>query len=129
MRSQYRDGTDQMAAGAVRMPNDRDSCADDADPNGMRPEQVWGTLELCAAGLTTAKVADRLGADPDTVRRRVERAKALLGARSKLEAVVRALRSGLIAPPAPHDALAPHPDPTIVARTGSTDSQPPLMAS
>jgi DNA-binding NarL/FixJ family response regulator len=63
--------------------------------------EVWKTLEVCAAGLSTVEVADRLGVDPDMVRLRVERAKAMLGAGSKLEAVVRALRVGLIAPPPP----------------------------
>jgi DNA-binding NarL/FixJ family response regulator len=81
------------------MSRDREACGGEADPNGMRPSEVWRTLELCAAGLSTAEVADRLGVDADTVRRHVERAKVLLGAGSKLEAVVRALRSGLIAPP------------------------------
>jgi DNA-binding CsgD family transcriptional regulator len=41
-------------------------------------------------------VADRLGMDPDEVRRHLARAMAALGARSKLEAVVLALRAGLI---------------------------------
>jgi DNA-binding NarL/FixJ family response regulator len=73
----------------------------EASSDTIRLDEVWATLELCATGLATAEVADRLGVDPDTVRGRVERAKAMLGAGSKLEAVIRALRSGLIAPRPP----------------------------
>ena len=65
------------------------------------PRDVRRTLALSAAGLNTAEVAERLGLDPDTVRRHVEQAKLALGATSKLEAVVRALRLGLIAAPPP----------------------------
>jgi len=61
--------------------------------------EVRGTLELCASGLSTVEVADRLGVDPDAVRRHVARTRELLGAGSKLEAVVQALRMGLIALP------------------------------
>ena len=73
----------------------------EASSDAIRLDEVWVTLELCAAGLATAEVADRLGVDPDTVRGRVERAKSILGAGSKLEAVIRALRSGLITPGPP----------------------------
>ncbi len=60
-----------------------------------------GTLErlvlrLSATGLVTHEVADRLGVSPDEARFHVRRAMAALGARSKLEAVVLALRRGLI---------------------------------
>lgn len=72
-----------------------------ASSDALALSEVWTTLELCATGLSTVEVTDRLGADPDTVRLRVERAKAMLGAGSKLEAVIRALRVGLIAPPPP----------------------------
>ena len=56
-------------------------------------------LRLSATGLTTDEVADRLGLSPDEVRRHVAGAMAALGARSKLEAVVLALRLGLVALP------------------------------
>ena len=88
----------------------------EASSDAIRLDEVWVTLELCAAGLATAEVADRLGVDPDTVRGRVERAKSILGAGSKLEAVIRALRSGLITPPAPHAAIALRPEPLVTAR-------------
>ena len=53
-------------------------------------------LRLSATGLTTDEVADRLGLSPDEVRRHVAAAMVALGASSKLEAVVHALRRGLI---------------------------------
>ena len=53
-------------------------------------------LRLSATGLTTVEVAAGLGMSPDDVRRHMGRAIAALGARSKLEAVVLALRLGLI---------------------------------
>ncbi len=58
-------------------------------------------LRLSATGLTTAEVADRLDIDPDEVRRYVAGAMAALGASSKLEAVVLAVRQGLVDLPAP----------------------------
>jgi DNA-binding NarL/FixJ family response regulator len=80
------------------MTNDEGISEDDVRRDGTPLSQVWRTLELCGSGLHTHEVADRLGVDPDTVQRRVERAKHLLGARSKLEAVVKAIRLGLIDP-------------------------------
>jgi len=70
----------------------------EASSDAMHLGETWATLELYATGLSTAEVADRLGVDPDTARWRVEQAKAILGAGSKLEAVIRAIRAGLIAP-------------------------------
>ena len=57
-------------------------------------------LRLSVTGLLTHEVADHLGTSPDEVRRHVAGALAALGARSKLEAVVLALRLGLIELPA-----------------------------
>jgi DNA-binding NarL/FixJ family response regulator len=57
---------------------------------------VLRTLELLARGLDTSDVAERLCADPGTIRHYVTEAKATLGARSKMEAVVISIRSGLI---------------------------------
>ncbi len=57
-------------------------------------------LELSATGMPAADVADRLDIEPDEVRRHVASAMAALGASSKLEAVVLALRQGLIDLPA-----------------------------
>ena len=53
-------------------------------------------LRLSATGLQTDEVAEHLGIGVDEVRLHLERAMAALGARSKLEAVVLALRAGLI---------------------------------
>jgi DNA-binding NarL/FixJ family response regulator len=57
---------------------------------------VRRTLELLATGLYTHEVAERLCTDPDTVRCFVDEARAVLGVQSKLEAVIVALRLGLI---------------------------------
>ncbi len=57
-------------------------------------------LELAAGGLTSDKVATRLGIGRDEVRRHAAGAMAALGAASRLEAVVIALRQGLIELPA-----------------------------
>ncbi len=53
-------------------------------------------LALSARGLSTEEVAAHLGMTPETVRRHLAGALAALGACSKLEAVVLALRRGLI---------------------------------
>ena len=55
-----------------------------------------GVLQVSATGLLTDEVAIQLGMDPDEVRRHLVGAMAALGASSKLEAVVLALRLGLI---------------------------------
>jgi DNA-binding CsgD family transcriptional regulator len=57
-------------------------------------------LWLAATGLTTAEVADRLGVPLSAARGRFSSAIETLGASSKLEAVVIALRAGWISPPA-----------------------------
>ena len=57
-------------------------------------------LQLSATGLLTDEVAERLGIAPDEVRRHVAAAMAALGARSKLEAVLLALRLGVVNLPA-----------------------------
>ena len=53
-------------------------------------------LRLSATGLTTAEVAEELGIAPDEARQHVARVMDAFGARSKLEAVVLALRAGLV---------------------------------
>jgi DNA-binding CsgD family transcriptional regulator len=59
-------------------------------------ELEYRVLRLSATGLLTHEVADRLDMDLDEVRRHVTSVMAARGARSKLEAVVLALRAGLI---------------------------------
>ncbi len=66
----------------------RDSVSLDADARLV--------LQLSAAGMLSGEVAERLGMAPDEVRRHLQAAMTALGARSKLEAVVLALRLGLI---------------------------------
>jgi len=56
-------------------------------------------LELVAQGLTYTEVADRLVISESTVRFHVQRLKLKLGAGSRTELVVRAVRAGLIARP------------------------------
>ncbi len=57
---------------------------------------VRTVLQLSATGMTSDEVAAHLGTTPGQVRRAIARAIAALGAGSKLEAVVIALRLGLI---------------------------------
>ena len=65
------------------------------DPDARR------ALELSVGGLTATEVAAHLGYDLKVVLVLILRAMAALGARSKLEAVVTALRLELIELPAP----------------------------
>ncbi len=53
-------------------------------------------LRACATGRSTGEVADLLGLDVADVRAHVANAVTKLGARSKLEAVILALRAGWI---------------------------------
>jgi DNA-binding NarL/FixJ family response regulator len=70
-----------------------------ADRRALSPDERE-VLRLMAAGLPTDEVAAALDVDPDAVRTRVRRILVALEARSKLEAVVIALRRGLIDLPA-----------------------------
>ena len=71
-------------------------------PNEPQPDRVGlsalqrQVLQVSATGASTSEVATRLGMSVDEVREHLAQAIALLGARSKLEAVIRALRLGLI---------------------------------
>ena len=56
----------------------------------------WAVLRAMAAGLGTDQVAALLGIAPGAVRAHLRVAMAELGARSKLEAILLALRRGLI---------------------------------
>jgi DNA-binding NarL/FixJ family response regulator len=53
-------------------------------------------LAASATGLSVVEVAERLSTSPDAIRRSIASAITKLGANSKLEAVVIALRRGLI---------------------------------
>ena len=63
--------------------------------SGLTPTELQ-VLCLSATGLLPDEVADQLRLSPDEVRLHIGRAIVALGARSKLEAVVVALRLGLI---------------------------------
>jgi DNA-binding CsgD family transcriptional regulator len=62
--------------------------------------QESAVLAASATGRGVAEIAECLGVSPDVVRQSLASAIAKLGARSKLEAVVIALRCGLISVPA-----------------------------
>lgn len=59
------------------------------------------TLELLAEGLGTAKIAQRLGIADETARNHVRGLLGALGVHSRLEAVVRGYRLGLVQPRRP----------------------------
>jgi PAS domain S-box-containing protein len=63
------------------------------------------TLELIAAGLSTAEVARKLGLSRETVRNHLRNAFSELGVHTRVEAIVEARRVGLLAAP----ALGPQP--------------------
>jgi DNA-binding NarL/FixJ family response regulator len=65
----------------------------------LSPDELE-VLRLLAAGLLTDEVAVALHIDPDAVRGHVSEILVALAARSKLEAVVIALRRGLVDLPA-----------------------------
>jgi DNA-binding NarL/FixJ family response regulator len=56
-------------------------------------------LALAATGRMVVEVAEYLGQSPETIRHTLASAIHNLGARSKIEAVLLALRHGLIEPP------------------------------
>jgi two-component system nitrate/nitrite response regulator NarL len=59
-------------------------------------EEERAVLTASATGLSVTEVAERLDRPPEHVRRAIASAITKLGARSKLEAIVIALRRGLI---------------------------------
>ena len=69
--------------------------ADDSDGTARLSAAERQVLQLSAAGLLSGEVAERLGMSPDDVWRHLQAAMTALDARSKLEAVVLALRLGL----------------------------------
>ena len=80
------------------------ACMDEPASRGgraaVRPSPAeLAVLRASATGRTSVEVADLLGLDAEVVRAQLGNAVTKLGARSKLEAVVLALESGLIAIP------------------------------
>jgi PAS domain S-box-containing protein len=74
-------------------------------PPGLTPRQRE-ILELIDAGLSTVEIAERLTLSVETVRNHVRSLLTVLGAHTRLEAVVAARRLGLLAAPGlqPYDA-------------------------
>ena len=64
-------------------------------PRPLSPREVQ-VLALLAHGLFDAEIGDRLGTEPDTVRNQVHSAMAKLGARTREQAVLLAVRHGII---------------------------------
>jgi DNA-binding NarL/FixJ family response regulator len=64
-------------------------------------------LRLLSAGRTTKEICAELSIAPNTLRTHVQNVTAKLHVHSKLEAVVAALKLGLVDPPTPEDRLYP----------------------
>ncbi len=64
-------------------------------------------LRLLSAGRTTKEICTELAIAPNTLRTHVQNITAKLHVHSKLEAVVTALKLGLVDPPTPEDRLYP----------------------
>lgn len=75
-----------------RVVGDRD------EPRTLTPQQAR-VLELAAEGMTYAEIARRLVVSESTVRFHIQKLKVKLGARSRTELVVRAVRDGLVTRP------------------------------
>ncbi len=71
---------------------------DDAVP--VLTDREMQTIELASQGLNNAQIAAGLGIRPNTARNHLQRAFEKLGVHSRVEAVVRAQRLGLVAIPA-----------------------------
>ena len=75
--------------------------------DGYLDRDARAVLQCMAGGASTDEVAAELGLAPDAVRRHLGAAIRTLGARSKLGAIVAAIRLGLIAPPDPPEFDCP----------------------
>jgi DNA-binding NarL/FixJ family response regulator len=80
-------------------------------PEGPRIEPLTAReleiLRALSAGRKTREICTELGIAPNTLRTHVQNITAKLHVHSKLEAVVFALRHGLVEPPSPEDRLYP----------------------
>ncbi len=92
-----RRSVDSLSAAASRdekMPNGHEPMEADAiTPLSRREQQV---IRLLAHGYSTSSVAEALGLSPVTVRNHITRAMSKLGVHSRLDAVVRAARYGIV---------------------------------
>lgn len=76
----------------------------DRDGVGVPTPQQARVLALAAEGLTYCEMARRLSISESTVRFHIQKMKVKLGARSRTELVVRAVRAGLVVTPDDEDA-------------------------
>ena len=85
--------------------------AREVGPDGIKSEPLTAreldVLRLLSAGRTTSEICEELAIAPNTLRTHVQNLTAKLHVHSKLEAVVFALRHGLVEPPSPEDRLYP----------------------
>jgi len=92
-----RRSVDSLSAAAIRdekTPNGRvPKEAGAVSPLSRREEQV---IRLLAHGYSTPSVAEALGLSPVTVRNHITRAMSKLGVHSRLDAVIRAARYGIV---------------------------------
>jgi len=88
----------------VRAARDHRTEGPQVEPLTIRELEILRALSL---GHTTREICNELNIAPNTLRTHVQNITAKLHVHSKLEAVVFALRNGLVEPPSPDDRLYP----------------------
>ncbi len=88
----------------VRVTREHGSDVAPVEPMTTRELEI---LRLLSAGRTTKEICTELSIAPNTLRTHVQNITAKLHVHSKLEAVVAALKLGLVDPPTPEDRLYP----------------------
>jgi DNA-binding NarL/FixJ family response regulator len=91
-------------ASRVKVAREQDSETVRAEPLTVRELEI---LRALSAGRTTREICQDLAIAPNTLRTHVQNITAKLHVHSKLEAVVFALRHGLVEPPSAEDRLYP----------------------
>jgi DNA-binding NarL/FixJ family response regulator len=91
-------------AGVSQIVRRLEQLVDDRDEAETPTPQQARVLELAAQGLTYSEMARRLTLSESTVRFHMQKLKIKLGARSRTELVVRAVRAGLIVTPDDEDS-------------------------
>jgi len=85
-----------LAALAEQLPRNGTCVSPDPGDGPSLTRRQRETLRLLASGRDAAAIADELGLRPVTVRNHIQSAMERLGARSRLEAVLRAAEAGLL---------------------------------